>query len=152
MTRTFFDLSLQAFLERRFQIRAEIVEKPPETAVPAIATVHGYSYGSIYGDAGDAFLVQLYNGPFALRLEFAVHHESAQIATPPFSLRHLSFLGWEGRGRDTASHSRARPMRPTWRRVLLLCQAGWRRGCFVPCGLWLGRKVPMGCCGRRGRV
>jgi hypothetical protein len=79
MTRTFFDLSLQAFLERRFQIRAEIVEKPPETAVPAIANVHGYSYGGIYGDAGDTFLVQLYNGPFALRLEFAVHHESAQI-------------------------------------------------------------------------
>jgi hypothetical protein len=77
--RTFFDLSLQAFLERRFGMRAEIMDHPPETAVTAIANVHGYAYGGIYGDAGDTFLLQLYNGPFALRLEFAVHLESAQI-------------------------------------------------------------------------
>jgi len=77
--RTFFDLSLQAFLERRFHIHAEILDHPPETATPAIAFVWRMSYGSIYGDAGDTFHVQLYNGPFSLLLDFSVHSDSSQI-------------------------------------------------------------------------
>jgi hypothetical protein len=81
MERTFFDLSLQSFLERRFHLRAELLDHPPETAVAAIATVLEWSYGSIYGDAGDTLSVTLHHGPFSLRLEFAVHSDSAQIDT-----------------------------------------------------------------------
>ena len=102
MSRTFFDLSLQAFLERRFGVRAEIVEQPPEAPVPAIVSAYLYGGGcALYGTFSSARVVQLYNGPFSLKLDFSVHEDSAQIdlwelraeSVPRDAVAELTLLG-----------------------------------------------------------
>jgi hypothetical protein len=79
MGKAFFDQSLQAFLERRFGIRAEILDHVPDTDAPAIAFVADGSSGGSWGDLKYTWFVQLCNGPFTLRLNFDVHQESNQI-------------------------------------------------------------------------
>lgn len=79
MMKDFFDRRLQAFLERRFHVRAGILDHPPETATPTIVNTCQGTGGPFYGGVTSDREVQLQHGPFPLQLVYSVHEDSCQI-------------------------------------------------------------------------